>query len=158
VYLFLVAAAALAGIGAGLAPARFGARGNVLAGLQSVGPRFGGLKRPGSVRAALIATQAAASLVLISLAAVTARGAIHAARIDVGFDATRLMAVSFSSGRTDAERRSSLDSALARVRDVRGVRAASLTDMVPFVATPLAVDFVREGRRQRAFLAHTDAD
>lgn len=57
-----------------------------LVGLKGDGPRAG-LGRPSRLRSTLIGVQAAASLVLVVLAALLTRATISATRVDIGFDA-----------------------------------------------------------------------
>ena len=156
VYSFLLVVSSAAGIGAGLAPARHGTRGDLLTPLKGDGARAGLSGRPSRPRATLIAVQAAASIVLLIVASLAARAAVNAARIDLGFDAERLVAVSMTFGQNDAAK-AYLDVALDRVRAVPGVQAASLSDMPPYGAT-LGIDFMRDGVRHRALLSHTSAD
>jgi predicted permease len=156
VYGFLVLVSCAAGIGAGLAPARYGTRGDLLTALKGDGARVGSSGRPGRPRAILIAVQAAASIVLLIVATLAARAAVNAARIDPGFETERLVAVSMTLGQNDAAK-AYLDVALDRVRSLPGVQAASLTDTTPYAAT-LGIDFTRDGVRHRALLTHTQAD
>ena len=93
VYLFLSVMSIAAGIGAGLAPARHGTRGDLLTPLKGDGPAAGSA-RPSRMRARLIGVQAAASLVLLVLAALLTRATISATQVDIGFDARTLVAVS----------------------------------------------------------------
>lgn len=134
VYIFLVVISIVAGVGAGLAPARHGTRGDLLTPLKGEGPRDGSA-RPGRMRSTLIGVQAAASLVLLVLAALLTRATFSAARVDVGFDAQRLVAVGadFSRERYDATKALAYwDGALERMAGLPGVRAASLTRFPPY--------------------------
>jgi predicted permease len=156
VFAFLVLVSCVAGIGAGLAPARYGARGDLLTPLKGDGPRVGPSGRPSRLRGALIGVQAAASLVLLVVASLSIRAALRATQIDVGFDANHLVAVWANPGRDDAAK-AYLAVALDRVRSVPGVQAASLTDSPPYNGGYIGMNFTREGLTHRAFLAHTDA-
>jgi predicted permease len=156
VFGFLLLLTSVAGIGAGLAPARYGARGDLLTALKGDGPRVGRSGRPSSLRASLIGVQAAASLVLLVIASLAARAAIQATHIDLGFDASHLVAISGNPGRDDAAK-VYLNVALDRVRSLPGVQAASITDVPPYSGGTFAMDFERGGASYRAFHIRTDA-
>jgi predicted permease len=153
---FFVMVSCVAGVGAGLAPARYGARGDLLTSLKGDGPRLGHSGRPRRLRSGIVGVQAAASLVLLVIASLGVRGATRAARIDVGFDADRLIAVSGTPGRDEAAK-AYLGVALDRIRSLPGISAASLSDAVPFGSGTIGINFVRGSVTHRAFLTHTDA-
>jgi predicted permease len=157
VFAFLMVVSCAAGIGAGLAPARYGARGDLLTPLKGDGPRVGRSGRPSRLRASLIGVQAAASLVLLVIASLAVRGAVRATQIDLGFDANRLIAVSGFPGRDDAAK-VYLDVAVERVRAVPGVSAASLASWPPFSGPNILMGFKRGGEEHRASLNRTSAD
>jgi predicted permease len=160
VYAFLFLVSCAAGIGAGLAPARHGVGGDLLTPLKGAEVTASG--RPvsaGRLRASLIGVQAAASLVLLLLAALGVRGAVSASRIDLGFDASRMIAVTPALGRFDSPAaKAYLDTALDRVRALPGVEAASLVEPAPFTGGFIGMNFSRDGETIRAFLVHTGAD
>jgi predicted permease len=157
VFAFLMVVSCAAGIGAGLAPARYGARGDLLTPLKGDGPRVGRSGRPSRVRASLIGVQAAASLVLLVIASLAVRAAIRATQIDLGFDPNRLIAVSGIPGRDEAAK-VYLDVAIERVRAVPGVSAVSLAAAPPFHGGYTGIKFDRGGEEHRAFVNRTDAD
>jgi putative ABC transport system permease protein len=157
VFTFLLVVSCAAGIGAGLAPARYGARGNLLTSLKGDGPRVGRSGRPSRLRASLIGVQAAASLVLLVIASLAVRAAIRATQIDLGFDASRLIAVSGNPGRDDAAK-AYLDVAIERVRAVPGVAAVSLAAAPPFSGGFIRMDFERGAEAHRTSLNRTSAD
>ena len=125
------------GVIAGLAPARYGARADVMAILtadQHAAPRP---LPKGFLRMALIGGQAATSIVLMVLAALLTRSLLETAHLDVGYDVTKIMSVSvststngrsWSAARTDAF----WVAALERVRQLPGVEGASLALPPPF--------------------------
>lgn len=158
VYFFLSLVSIAAGIGAGLAPARHGTRGDLLTPLKGDGQRIGSA-RPGRMRAALIGVQAAASLVLLVLAALLTRATINAAHVDVGFDAAPLVAVTGGpvggQGYDTAKAKAYWDLALERLRALPNVRAASLTLYPPYSGTFAATDIVRNGVRYRIYTNET---
>ena len=133
VYLFLSLVSIAAGIGSGLAPARHGTRGDLLTPLKGDGARPGS-GRPSRMRATLVGMQAAASLVLVLLAALLTRATVNATRVDVGFDAEKLVAIAapFGPERNTPAMRAFLAAALERVRVLPGVQAASMTPYSPY--------------------------
>jgi predicted permease len=157
VFTFLFVVSCAAGIGAGLAPARYGARGDLLTPLKGDGPRVGRSGRPSRLRASLIGVQAAASLVLLLIASLAVRAAIRATQIDLGFDPNRLIAVSGIPGR-DEQAKAYLDVAIERVRAVPGVSAVSLAAAPPFSGPYIRMGFERGGEEHRASLNRTSAD
>ena len=157
VFTFLMVVSCAAGIGAGLAPARYGARGDLLTPLKGDGPRVGRSGRPSRLRASLIGVQAAASLVLLVIASLAVRAAIRATQIDLGFDANRLIAVSGFPGRDDPAK-AYLDVAIERARAVPGVSAVSLASWPPFSGPNILMGFERGGEEHRASLNRTSAD
>lgn len=147
VYLFLLLVSITAGIGAGLAPARHGTRGDLLTPLKGDGPREGSA-RPSRMRSTLIGVQAAASLVLLVLAALLTRATFSAAQVDVGFDAQPLVTVApdFSRERYDAAKAQAYwDAALVRLRGLASVRDASLTLFPPYGGGRSVTNLKRHG-------------
>ena len=157
VYLFLSLISIAAGIGAGLAPARHGTRGDLLTPLKGDGPRAGS-GRPSRMRSTLIGVQAAASLVLLVLAALLTRATISATQVDIGFDARPLVTIApaFARERTDAAKTQAYwDLALERVRGLPNVRAASLTLYPPYGGLLATRELKRNGVRYEAYLHET---
>jgi predicted permease len=160
VYLFLSLVSIAAGIGAGLAPARHGTRGDLLTPLKGDGPSAGSV-RPSRMRSALIGVQAAASLVLVVLAALLARATISATQVDVGFDPRPLVTITptFAAERYDAAKTQAYwDVALERVRGLPNVRAASLTLYPPYAGLTATRGLTRNGVRYEAYLHETLGD
>ena len=134
VYSFVAILAVVVGFGAGLAPARYGPRGELLSSLnadQLAAPSGAG---PGRLRSLLLGSQAAASIVLLVLAALLTRGLLEATHLDLGLDADRLMHVSFGFNRsyTPARVKAHFEAALERVRQLPDVAGASLALISPF--------------------------
>jgi predicted permease len=135
VYLFLAVISVLAGLGAGLAPARHAMADKFASPLKGSSAHTGASARSARLRSALVGMQAAASVVLLVLAALLARGMVRATHVDVGFDAGRLLTMSpaFGRGTYDAAgAKAYWDLALERVRAVPGVESASLAESAPF--------------------------
>jgi predicted permease len=161
VYFFLAVVSIAAGVGAGLAPARHGTRGDLVTSLKGDGPRVGGSARPSRMRATLIGVQAAASLVLLVLAALLTRATLRATTVDVGFDPQPLISIApaFGRERYDAARAQAYWAlALERLRALPGVRAAALTVHPPFGEGHNVRVFRRDGSTYRTYTNDTDAE
>lgn len=161
VYVFLSLLSIAAGIGAGLAPARHGTRGDLLTPLKGDGPGAGaGSGRPSRMRSTLIGLQAAASLVLVVLAALLTRATVSATKVDVGFDAQSLVTISPAFGQEleAARMQAYWEVALQRVRTIPNVRAASLTLYPPYSGLSATRDLVRNGVLYQTYLHETSAD
>jgi predicted permease len=128
--------------------------------LKGDGPRAGS-GRPGRMRSTLIGVQAAASLVLLVLAALLTRATIAATHLDVGFDPRPLVAIapSFTRERSDpAKTQAHWNLALERVRALPHVRAASLTLFPPYGGLLATRELKHNGVRYDAYLHETLAD
>jgi predicted permease len=153
VFFFVTMVSIAAGIGAGLAPARHGARGDLMTSLKGDAPRPGG-SRPNRTRSVLIGVQAAASLVLIVVAALLTRATVRATQVEIGFDAYRLVAVApdFRRERYDAAKsRTYWSVALERVRALPGVASASVAAFSPYSGGRSVTDLTRNGARYRVY-------
>jgi putative ABC transport system permease protein len=155
--LFAVAIATICGLGAGIAPARYGARGDVLSALkaQSGGS---GTAVPSRLRTSFVGFQAAVSMLLLVSAALLARTAILMTRADIGFDADRMLAVSLSAPRTGFDEQGYFQIALAALRDVPSVERASLTQYQPFGHSVERDLFSHDGRSYALYVNRSDAD
>jgi predicted permease len=161
VYLFLAMVSIAAGVGAGLAPARHGTRGDLVTALKGDGPRAGGSGRPSRMRATLIGVQAAVSLVLLVLAALLTRATMRATTVDIGFDAHQLLSIAPAFGRErydGARAQAYWTLALERLRGLAGVRAAALTVHPPFGEGHNVRGFTRNGSPYRTYTNDTDAE
>jgi predicted permease len=134
VYAMTALIALASGLIAGLAPARYGWRGNLLAALQRDRPGASAFPVPARLRSVLIAGQAAACVVLLVLAALLTRSAAAAARFDTGVAIDRLVNVSPNLGRgyDAARKRMYFAAALDRVRQLPGVASVALAAVPPF--------------------------
>jgi hypothetical protein len=90
-YAFLAAAAVITGLTAGLAPARYGARGDLRSALGS--DRSHAPAGTGRFNATVIGLQAAIAMLMLVLGASLTRGAWLASAIDPGIDLDRLLEV-----------------------------------------------------------------
>jgi predicted permease len=135
VYLWVFLVAGTAGLLAGLAPARFIRKGNLIASLKT--DRLSapsGVRSPRRVRALLLGLQAAASIVLLAVAALLTRGMIRATTIETGFDADRLInvRVTLPKGTDDATAEAYWKAAVGRVQGFPDVSGVALAWRAPF--------------------------
>ena len=159
VYLFLAAIASIAGLGAGLTPARHAMRGDLVSPLK--GADGGSSAAPSNgIRTALIGLQAAGSVTLLVLAALLTRAMIRSTQVDIGFDANRLLVVSPALGRGMSEDQVEAYWQLARERvaSVPGVRLASLASTPPYQGASQVTIFRRAGSRYTIYHHHTESD
>jgi putative ABC transport system permease protein len=150
VCLFLGATAIFSAIGAGLAPARHAIRGDLTSPLRGAPTRPDGTGgRPRRLRSGPVGVQAGASILLLVLAALLTRGTMRAARVDVGFDAARLLVVTAALGRgtSEAQARAYWSVAHERIQALPGVEAASLASYPPFAKANEVTVFRRAGGR-----------
>jgi predicted permease len=112
------------------------------------------------MRSTLIGVQAAASLVLVVLAALLTRATVSATKLDIGFDAQSLVAISPAFGQEleAARMQAYWDVALQRVRTIPTVRAASLTLYPPYSGLSATRDLMRNGVPYQAYLHQTHGD
>ena len=148
VYLFLTGVSLLAGFIAGFAPARTGAKGDLLSPVRGDGTP--GIASPPSrrLRGVFVGFQAAASMVLLVLAALLTRALIHTGTMDLGFPADRLLSVSVSTPKMDASQIASIYSAtVERIKTLPGVEAAALVSAPPLEARAHSTDTLDLGGR-----------
>ena len=161
VYGFLGAISLVAGLGAGLVPARHAMRDNFASPLKGSSPGAGGTSRSRASRSALVGIQAAASLVLLVVAALLTRGMVRATQVDVGFDAHRLLTIDpeFARGAYDAAgAKAYWTRALERVGALPGVQLASLAEYPPFSGASRVTIFGRGSRRYAIYHNDTSAE
>lgn len=136
---FAIGVAILCGVGAGIAPARYGARGHLLAALQSQSAAAGRASLQTRLRASFIGFQAAVSMLLLVAAALFARMALHMNGLDVGYDANRVLTASITVPQADPK--STFDEAayfrgaIDAVRAIPSVERVALIEKRPFGPT-----------------------
>ena len=151
---FLLLVSIGVGIGAGLAPARYGANSALSAPMKTAGAN-------GRLRSLLVGAQAAGSLVLLVLASLLLRAMVEAARVEPGIDADKLASVSplFGRGRyAGAAAESYWRPALDRVAALPGVERTALAEFPPFANGARVTSFVRDGARYTIYFNATTAD
>jgi predicted permease len=132
VYAFVTVVSLVAGVGAGLAPARYGTGGDMLTPLKG-GVRQNAL-RPNRVRRVFVGVQAAASMVLLVLATLFGRAAWQSTFMDLGFDPSKLMTGQVRMRRGDAagtRTAAFLREGLARAGTLPGIDAAAIALFQP---------------------------
>jgi len=155
VWLFNFIVALICGVGTGLSPARFGARGNLQYALKTdAGPA-------GRVRArwrvSFIGFQAAASMLLIAGAGLFARAAIAVAHVEIGYDVDRIVTIGLRADGHVVDT-TYLSSALEAVVRVPSIERVSLSQYEPFGFSAEDDVAVRNGRRYDVQTQRVDAD
>jgi predicted permease len=161
VYLFALTISLLAGVGAGLAPARHAIRDRFGSALRSTSGQTGATADSSRLRSGLIAVQSAASVMLIVLAALLTRATVRAMHVDVGFESEHLLTVSPAFGRgtyDPAGARAYWDVALERVRALPGVVSATVSEHTPFGPGNRVIIFGRRSARSTIYLNEVRAD
>lgn len=170
VLLFAAGVAILSGVGAGLAPARFGASGDVLSALKARNGRQGHASKRSRLRLSFVGVQAAVSVFLLIAASLMTRSALRVARTPLGFDADRLLAVSLDiprtadyynrdGGRYNANAVAYLQSAVTAIRALPTVEGASLALYAPFGSSRATTrPFTQDGRSHALYQTNGDAD
>ncbi len=130
---FTLLVALATGVLFGLAPALQATRADVLPALKDALPATGGGRRL-ALRQLVLVGQVAASLLLLAAAALFARSMQHATRIDAGFEARGLLAVSLDTGLYgygDAKARVLFRELEARLGTLPGVTGVGLAQYAP---------------------------
>lgn len=157
VLIFTSVVALSCGLGAGLSPARFGARGDVLSALRSeTGPRTS-RRRSSRVRTSFAGFQASIAMLLLVGALLLTRTAIATARADVGYDANRLVAVSLGGNRTTANDPVFLQRAVEALHDLPAVEHVSITQRIPFGGSVESDRITHDGRSLTVYVQRVDA-
>jgi predicted permease len=158
VFLFALAIAIVSGVGAGLSPARFGARGELARALADGGTRGSAAAIPARFRSTFVGFQAAVSVLLLVVAALLTRAALRAASTDPGFDVNRVVGVMFNHPSEDFDGTAFLARATDVVRGVNGVESVSVAETLPFGPFRDNDQFKVGERVWRAFVYRGDAE
>lgn len=158
---FLGGITLLAGLSAGLAPARYGARRDLATPLKGdvAAGRAGGR---GRTRSTLVALQAGASIVLLVVAALFTRAVVRLTQSDLRFDVDRLVIVTpdFSAGGYDAALAADYwERVVDRVEALPVVERTALALHAPLGGSygSLAL-FQHEGRQRKVYFQEASAD
>lgn len=131
VIFFAAAVAVVCGLGAAVAPARFGSRGRIVDVLQVQGA-FGGRAMPSRLRSSFLGGQAAVSMLLLAAAALLGRTALHIVGTDVGFDSTQVLSVTLTTPAAGFDEALYLQRAQDALRALPSVAAVGMTQRRPF--------------------------
>jgi putative ABC transport system permease protein len=154
---FALAIAVVCGLAAGIAPARYGARGDLLTALKAQSTPGGHARRSSAVRMSFVGFQAAVSLVLLVAAALLTRTALRITQADPGFDADRLLAVSAAVPRSNFDESAYFQSALEALRAVPTVERVSLSQYQPFGPSVERDRMTIDGRSYELYSSRVDA-
>ncbi|MEM1180622.1 MAG: ABC transporter permease [Acidobacteriota bacterium] len=149
VLIFTAAVALGTGVLFGLAPAIRGTRPGLIEGLSRSSDAAEGLGRLWSARNLLLAGQVALSAVALVGAGLFVRSLGAALEVDLGYESEGLVSVDLNLGQAgyDADRgRLFYDQILERVRQMPGVKSASLTTIMPLSAGGFWRTVIVEGR------------
>jgi predicted permease len=168
VYVFLLVTSTIAGVLAGLAPARAGTRTNLLGTIRGDAANDGRHAWSIRSRSVLVGIQAAASLLVLVLALVMARAASRAATVETGFAAAELLTMAPLSataesglerlGYDEARIQRFWDAVQERAAALPGVEATALALYPPFSGISMTGAGQRQGRLQIVFFNYTSAD
>jgi len=166
VLLFALGVAALTGILFGLTPALQSTRIDLISSLKVSAPSGERVRRRFTLRNALVVTQVAVSVVVLTTAGLAMRAFLTAHRVDPGFRKDHVLLASLSPGmvRYDAARTKRFyREVLDRTRALPGVEAAGLAQFVPLGIsggwTNLVVDgFTMPPGQDRLYVASNVVD
>jgi predicted permease len=131
---FVVGTTSIAGILFGLAPALGATRTNLVEALKEGGQRSGGSVAAPRIRNALLISQVALALVLVTSAGLLVRTFYQMLRSNPGFDATRVVTFTLplpSSKYTDADHTARVyQQVLRRLQSISGVQTAGFASIV----------------------------
>ena len=157
VLMFAVSVAIGCGLAAGIAPARYGARGDVLSALRAQHNTGWHPRRSSPVRTSFVGFQAAVSLVLLVAAALLTRTALSITQSGPGFDADRLLAVSAAVPRSNFDESAYFQSAVEALRAVPTVERVSLSQYQPFGPSVERDRMMIGGRSYEIYNSRVDA-
>ena len=160
VYAFVAGIGVLVGIGAGLAPARHVARGDLLTPFKGDSAGSVGAPHGRRLRTWLVGIQAASSILLLVLAALFVRAVLRATSLDLGFDADRTLLARplFPTAFDSAQINGYWQAARARLLGLPGIEAVGLAEYVPFTGDLESADAMADGVPIRVNIIPTDAE
>jgi predicted permease len=139
-YLFVAVLTVAVGTLAGLAPARYGRRGDLASALATDRLSLSSAMPPTRMRSILIGGQAAGAIVFIVVASLMARSLIQSLTLDLGFDPDRVMTTTIGNGSNgkawdETRKRAYWHLSLDYVRELPGIAGVSLATLPPFGGT-----------------------
>lgn len=136
VFGFTMLCALLTGLGFGALPAWSASRGDAAAALKEAGARGSAGKRTTMLRAGLVVGEIALAVMLLSTAGLLVRSFERLQQENPGFNPggvlTAMLTLPAAKYDKPEKRLTFADAALTRLRALPGVRAAGLTDVLPF--------------------------
>ena len=157
VLLFSIGVALVAGLAGGLAPARFGARGNLVTALQSQAGNAGPSVVPSRLRSSFIGLQSAVSILLLVAAALLWRTALRTTVTDVGYDADRLLSIELTTPEKGLDERAYVRQALETVRALPNVEQAGTIEKRPFGTTITTIRLAEGGESFAIYVNRVDS-
>ena len=137
VFAFTLACALLTGLGFGALPAWSASRGDAATALKEAGARGSAGRRTAFLRAALVVGEIALAIMLLSTAGLLVRSFEKLQQENPGFSPGGVITAQLDlpAAKYDKpeKRVAFADAALARLRELPGVRAAGLTTVLPFI-------------------------
>lgn len=156
-FAFVALAAVATGLAAGLAPARYGARGDLRSALGTDAARAP--VATGRFNRAVIAVQAAIAMLILVVGASLTRGAWRAAALDAGFDTDKLLQVQWPAA-ANAGRPAGYgiqDLAAERLRRLPSVEQVALSRFAPLAGSNRTLGLA-EDRLYRAYMKEVSAE
>jgi predicted permease len=151
VYLVAALFTVFVAVAAGLAPARLAWRSDVTSAVKTDRLGAPGALSGGRLRALLVGTQAAASIVLLVVSALLVRSLLYVTTYNHGAHIDRLVNVTVLFGNADEARRANLlNAALARIGAMTGVAGVSRVTFPPFSSGASVGTAGRGTSRERA--------
>jgi putative ABC transport system permease protein len=147
---FAVAAALLAAVASGLAPAREAARTSLVEALKEGERGVGGGARSRRLRSGLVVAEVALATVLLAGAALMVRTFLNLRRVDLGFDPRGVLTLELNLPRGPypeaAGQNAFYDDVLRRTRGLPGAEAAATVYPLPLNFESMGLSFEVEGR------------
>jgi putative ABC transport system permease protein len=151
---FTMAVGLVCGLGAGVSPARYGARGYAQHAVRSQISLAGGRVMPRRLRSSFVGFQAAVSIFLLIAAALLGRSVMRSMSEDAGFDADRLLTIAVSRGGPPGYHQSAVEV----IRTLPTIEAVSVSQYEPY-GSFLEREFLSQGGRvYQVNVARADAD
>ena len=132
----------------GLAPAVFATRGELAADLKTQGAGYRGSVAQSRLGSFLIVAQVALSMTLLAGAGLLLHSLFNLETFDAGFDRDKVLIVTmngYSASRTRDQVAKFYDQLIDRVRQLPGVRSASVSSFTPISGKEVGVNVVVEG-------------
>jgi putative ABC transport system permease protein len=153
VFVFTTFIAILCGLGASVAPARFGARGH----LNSHGHLADATPRSARLRTSFVAFQAGVSVLMLIVALLMTRTALVTTGRGPGYDVDKLLAVSVAAPRAGFDENAYFRSVVSVVRGIPSVAGVSVAQNAPFGHNVEIERFGIHNRAHALYVTRSDA-